>query len=98
MVHPVAARFPSRCATAPLPAFACGAGGPLPRAALYLPAMCNRYRLSPGDYAKLEAQGVVLPFPPDESWPVPKNPFEYDVRPTDPAVVLLASAEALKPA
>jgi len=60
--------------------------------------MCNRYRLSPRDYAKLEAQGVVLPFPPDESWPVPKNPFEYDVRPTDPAVVLLAADEGLQPA
>jgi hypothetical protein len=38
--------------------------------------MCNRYRLSEGDYAKLEAQGVVPPFPPDESWPPPRNAFE----------------------
>lgn len=59
--------------------------------------MCNRYRLSPGDWAKLEAQGVVLPFPPDESWPAPKNPFEFNIRPTDPAVVVVRSAAGLAP-
>src|ERR1700683_3030491 len=60
--------------------------------------MCNRYRLSEGDYAKLEAQGVVPPFPPDESWPVRKHPFETIARPTDPAVVLVRDGAELQPA
>src|SRR5215813_8603914 len=61
--------------------------------------MCNRYRLTPADWDKLQAEGVVLPFPPDESWPAPKNPFEYLVRPTDPAVVAVpAAGGGLRPA
>ena len=60
--------------------------------------MCNRYRLSEGDYAKLAAQGVVLPFPPDESWPGHKHPFETITRPTDPAVVNLLDERGLQPA
>ena len=59
--------------------------------------MCNRFRLSEGDYAKLAAQGVVLPFPPDEEWPVRKHPFETIARLTDPAVVVVADAGALRP-
>jgi len=49
-------------------------------------------RLSPGDHAKPERKGVVLPFPPDESWPVHKNPFEYIMRPTHLAVVVVPDA------
>jgi hypothetical protein len=60
--------------------------------------MCNRYRLSPSDYAKLEAQGVVPPFPPDESWPVRKHPFETITRPTDPAVIVVKGDERWQPA
>jgi putative SOS response-associated peptidase YedK len=58
--------------------------------------MCNRYRLSPADHAKLEAQGVVLPFPPDENWPMRKHPFEFITRPTDPAVVTISDADKLR--
>ena len=39
-----------------------------------------------------ERKGVVLPFPPDESWPVHKNPFEYIMRPTHLAVVVVPDA------
>jgi putative SOS response-associated peptidase YedK len=59
--------------------------------------MCNRYRLSPGDWDKLMEQGVVPPWAPDESWPVPRNPFEaVDIVPKYPAPVLRRADRALK--
>jgi hypothetical protein len=51
--------------------------------------MCNRYRLSPGDWDKLMEQGVVPPLAPDESWPVSRSPFDsVETFPRYPALVL----------
>jgi putative SOS response-associated peptidase YedK len=60
--------------------------------------VCNRYRLSEGDYAKLVEQGVVPPWAPDENWPVHPNPFKYIMRPTDPGVMLTRNEGGLSPA
>src|ERR1700749_526293 len=38
--------------------------------------MCNRFRVSPGQYAKLVELGIAPPFPPDEDWRAPPNPFD----------------------
>jgi putative SOS response-associated peptidase YedK len=51
--------------------------------------MCNRFRISPGQYTKLVEAGIVPPFEPDESWPAPRNPFDgVDIWPKYPAPVV----------
>jgi putative SOS response-associated peptidase YedK len=51
--------------------------------------MCNRYRLSEAEYAKLVAQGVVPPFAPDEVFPTPRDPWtKFDIWPKYKAPVV----------
>ena len=35
--------------------------------------MCNRFRVSPGQYQKLVEAGILPPFPPDEDWRAPSG-------------------------
>jgi putative SOS response-associated peptidase YedK len=59
--------------------------------------MCDRLRVSPGQYAKLVEAGVVPPFMPDESWPPPRNPFEdIDIWPKYVAPVIHRVDDVLK--